>query len=68
MPLMRPTAAPTTTPAGMASAAAQGSPIPTMLVATIAAVAITQGIDRSMCPSRITTIAPAATTPRKAAM
>ena len=50
------------------ASAGQGPPRPTKVVATIAAAVITQGIDKSMWPSRITTIAPAATTPRNEAM
>ena len=42
--------------------------MPASVVAVIAVTVIVQGIDRSMWPSRITTICPAATMPRKAAI
>ena len=58
-PLTRPTATPTAMPAGIARS-------PPTVVAIIAAAVSVQGTERSIWPSRITIIMPAATMPRKA--
>src|SRR6478609_7846759 len=62
-PLTSPRATPQPTPMGMASAAPT-LPQPVAAVAIMPPTATTHGTDRSICPSRITIIAPVAITPR----
>src|SRR5262245_37256671 len=66
MPLTRPSAVPQPTPTGIASATPSG-PKPATAVDIMPPTATTHGTDRSICPSRITTIAPVAITPRNEA-
>ena len=66
MPLSKPQTTPQTMPKGMARAV----PTPPWAVAAQAIIpptATTQGTDRSIWPSRITTIMPVAMTPRNEA-
>ena len=60
-PLNRPTPRPTPSAAGIAQT-------PPTAVPSIALAAIVHGTDRSICPSRITSIMPMAIVPRNAAM
>ena len=62
-PLIRPKREPQPTPTGIAIASPSG-PQPVAAVAIMPPTATTQGTDRSICPSRITIIAPVAITPR----
>ena len=62
-PLTSPSAMPQATPIGIAIASPSG-PQPVAAVAIMPPTATTQGTDRSICPSRITIIAPVAMTPR----
>ena len=60
-PFTKPIARPTPSPTGIAHA-------PPAAVASMALAAMVHGTDRSMWPSRITIIMPAATVPRNAAI
>ena len=66
-PLM-PIRAPRSSAAGIASTRRVASSAPESAVARIAAPARVHGIDRSICPSRMTIMAPVARTPRKLAI
>ena len=68
MPLTRPSSAPQAMPIGIAKCATAPPHQPADAADITPPTVTTQGTDRSIPPSRMTSIAPVATTPRKEAI